>query len=393
MSWKIEEIREKRDIHQSQDILELHQEFEVEKITETAFDFIISRFKSPKKSLNQVKSLLSENFKIKRFSVNPNNIAKITEKKELEINTKAIDEITKIIKTDFEFKIPGDEISKIIEFHKLNEIERNGKKIVKLQIRNRKDWKIGYVKFTIPLPGEKIKSLNFFEIESPSSKKERKVETEKENSKIQWMQTFEPKEDKFFKIEYSLKEDYSEFIEISPKFGGFNVTKKPTISLLPGESLDGYKEFLEKVLKNLSGEVWWVDPHFNEDGLDLLKETKKENLTNIKILTGPKQLSDSFKTEYDLFGDDMEEHEIVCELKVTLDKGLYENYHDRFLFDDEFMYKLPPCSLLKKSGYSLLQPVNDPERREGIRKKFKNKVWENSTPISNWGKIKSSDLY
>lgn len=382
MRISFKELKENRVIYQSHNVLKLHQEFLIKKIKESVLDILYWPIRL--EDLELIDSILAIGVEKLKSSIWPSTSAKITENNRIKIFVRNLKLGSNIVKIDYEFKILPETINKILEAKNLFKEKTKNSQIFKIEIKNKKNWSIDYIKFTIPLALKKdIKKIELFCLKDLSSGEKNKAMINIENNSITWIDKFGKNQSKIFEIKFSFKKIIKDYIEVSPLMNGSYLFEGYSIPLIPGKSFEGYQKFVD-LLKKFTNEFWWFEQHFDRDCLNHIKKLDFTKVKSIKILTGPAHMNKTFQTSFNLLKSDLEQREIDCELKVVLDTNSLTSIHGRYFFDDNLIYNAPPGNLLNKAVFDSIVPVSP-----GIdeRKHIKRTLWPSSTPFSRWDKI------
>lgn len=108
---------------------------------------------------------------------------------------------------------------------------------------------------------------------------------------------------------------------------------------------------LRRVLRTLTGEVTWADPHFSVKAFEeLVDELEPGKVTSLRIISG-KQADLSPKTfaDYDRFRKELAAKGISVEWRVD---ETQRDWHDRFLVHGGGSLNMPPINTLFKGDYS-----------------------------------------
>lgn len=117
---------------------------------------------------------------------------------------------------------------------------------------------------------------------------------------------------------------------------------------------------LRRILRRLTGVVWWADPHFGTRGLEeLAEELDPATVHELRILSGdadnvvsPKSLRD-----YKRFREELGGKGITVEWRV--DGKANRNWHDRWIADKSQIWNVPPINTLLRNDYSEITPASD----------------------------------
>ncbi|MCG2798705.1 MAG: hypothetical protein L6367_09220 [Cellulomonas sp.] len=130
---------------------------------------------------------------------------------------------------------------------------------------------------------------------------------------------------------------------------------------------------LRRVLRTLTGTVYWADPHFGARALEeLAEELEIGAVTEVRILSGDAEnvLSPRSMRDYDRFRAEMATRGIAVEWRI--DDRTTRDWHDRWIADDENKWNVPPINTLLKNDYSEISPATERPPLE--------EWWARSTP-------------
>jgi hypothetical protein len=122
----------------------------------------------------------------------------------------------------------------------------------------------------------------------------------------------------------------------------------------------------EEVFSNLGGNVRIVDKHFNSQAISNLHRLMEGSLSKVKVidvLTTREMFDSKFLENYNDFRKELSNKGV--ELKFMLmDEKDSMNQHERFVFDDNKAYKIPPLNIInKKSEHVVSFSVKDARSR------------------------------
>jgi hypothetical protein len=118
-------------------------------------------------------------------------------------------------------------------------------------------------------------------------------------------------------------------------------------------ALDPAKPFtnelaLRKVIRGLSGGVLWYEQHMSRKNLEpLIEEINSELVGEIRLLSGPANITDKVKRAFEAFATELQNKGIHSEWRV-LPAGVAQDIHARVLFDELSAWELPPLNSLYK---------------------------------------------
>ncbi len=115
---------------------------------------------------------------------------------------------------------------------------------------------------------------------------------------------------------------------------------------------------LRRILRSLSGIVWWADRHFGVRALEeIAEEVQPDRVSEIRILSGAAQnvvTSRSLK-DFERFRDEMGHKGVVAEWRVD---SAPADWHDRWLVANEGAWNMPPVNTLFKNDHSEMLPTH-----------------------------------
>ncbi len=129
--------------------------------------------------------------------------------------------------------------------------------------------------------------------------------------------------------------------------------------------------WIRRIIRDSSGQVWWVDPHFSRRALeDLMDELDITRVKSVRIISrdiAPKDLRDfrRFASEFDAVG-------IRAEWRIFETQRLF---HDRFLADDSRCFNVPPVNLIYDRDAPYSEIIES-----GQRPPFE-EWWQAATPV------------
>ena len=116
---------------------------------------------------------------------------------------------------------------------------------------------------------------------------------------------------------------------------------------------------LRKVLRSLRGRVFWYDQHLPAKALELLSdEIDPGSVEYLSLLSGPANVTDSAKRQFERFRLEMESLGLATEWRV-LPQERARDLHARVMFDEDQAWELPPLN-------SILKGTVDSIRRSAI---------------------------
>lgn len=119
---------------------------------------------------------------------------------------------------------------------------------------------------------------------------------------------------------------------------------------------------LRKVIRGLHGRVFWYEQHMGRKALEpLVEEIDKERVREIRLLSGPANVTDKTKRLFERFAEEMRLAGIECEWRV-LPAEAGRELHARVLFDDSSAWELPPLNSLLAGTVDSIHPSKMPHQ-------------------------------
>ncbi|MBV9096510.1 MAG: hypothetical protein JO079_00505, partial [Frankiaceae bacterium] len=115
---------------------------------------------------------------------------------------------------------------------------------------------------------------------------------------------------------------------------------------------------LRRILRQLRGTAWWVDPQFSARALEeLIEELDPERIAEVRILSGDAEnvLTERSLKDFQRFQHEMTNRGVVAEWRV--DSRAARDWHDRWIADDTVAWNVPPVNTLFKNDYSEITPA------------------------------------
>lgn len=105
---------------------------------------------------------------------------------------------------------------------------------------------------------------------------------------------------------------------------------------------------LRKVIRSLSGRAFWYEQHMSRKNLEpLIEEIDPEQVSEIRLLSGPAHVTDKVKRAFESFAAEMQNKGVRVEWRI-LPPDVARDIHARVLFDDAAVWELPPLNSLYK---------------------------------------------
>jgi len=241
------------------------------------------------------------------------------------------------------------------------------------------------------LTKERLKKVDLFRVDLGTSEKH-KLSSTVAVTTISHIDRFKSLDSKMYLLEVKFSRKSDPDIQIEVYINDSSLTKEKSIVFVPGNMVESLKRFYD-LLGSLSDKIWWFEEHLDKDCFHFLSEgIDKKGVASICIIGGPIHMNRQFKEFCDAFRADMSSCGIDVEVKAILDEKTLELLHGRFLFDESNMYVIPSSNIVSKK-FDAVVPILNPGDALKIRGQVQ-KIWRNSTKISNWKKIqeKRKDL-
>lgn len=120
---------------------------------------------------------------------------------------------------------------------------------------------------------------------------------------------------------------------------------------------------LRKVIRGLRGRVFWYEQHMSRKNLEpLAEEIDPELVQEIRMLSGPANVTEKVKRSFESFAAEMQHKGIAVEWRV-LPADAARDVHARVLFDDTTAWELPPLNSLYKGTVDSIHPSSIPRDR------------------------------
>lgn len=114
---------------------------------------------------------------------------------------------------------------------------------------------------------------------------------------------------------------------------------------------------LRRIIRTLTGVVWWADRHFGARALEeLAEELEVEHVSEMRILSGTATnvLTARSMKDFERFREEMAIKGVRAEWRADDDAS---DWHDRWLGDDVGAWNMPPVNNLFKNDYSEMLPT------------------------------------
>ncbi len=171
-------------------------------------------------------------------------------------------------------------------------------------------------------------------------------------------------------IKYS-KQTQAITILYNPK--GEAISPPKEIFISPETAYSNVKN-LREILRIFTDGIYWIDKHFSAKGLEpLADEADGNKISEIKILTGPSNVNERMKKDFERFKQEIENRGISVEMKVICDKDVLNSIHGRWIMSEDLCYNLPPVN-------SIFQGQYDEMKRTENRPPFE-QWWKGALPL------------
>jgi hypothetical protein len=120
---------------------------------------------------------------------------------------------------------------------------------------------------------------------------------------------------------------------------------------------------LRKVIRSLTGDVFWYEQHMSRKNLEpLAEEIDTQTVKHIRLLSGPANITTGVKQAYERFATELDHRGVDVEWRV-LTADAARALHARVLFDDEAGWELPPLNSLYKGTVDSIRRSSMPRTR------------------------------
>lgn len=113
---------------------------------------------------------------------------------------------------------------------------------------------------------------------------------------------------------------------------------------------------LRRILRSLSGTIYWADPHFGARALeDLATEVDTAKVSDIRVLSGDATnvLTPKSWRDFQRFQEEMRNKSVLTEWRVDPAR----DWHDRWLIDLSGGFNMPPVNNLYQGQYAEMLPT------------------------------------
>jgi hypothetical protein len=115
---------------------------------------------------------------------------------------------------------------------------------------------------------------------------------------------------------------------------------------------------LRRIIRGLSGTVWWADRHFGARALEeLAEELDPERVSAVRIISGSAEnvVTSRSLRDFHRFRDEMAQRGVTASWRVD---GRAGDWHDRWLVASEGAWNMPPVNTLFKNDHSEILPTD-----------------------------------
>ena len=224
---------------------------------------------------------------------------------------------------------------------------------------------------------------------SPSVFLEETLRLKYDNNEKEFLQTLESHFINYETYQYMKENDFEKFIEerkksildvIGEKVGADTKTHQP--SMTSKETPYSNIRIIRNAIESCREYVYWIDKYFAVIDLDILMDAKDiADFKEVKILISLKTADDKMSTNFKRFKEEMENNNIICEMRVVVDTKVYHDYHDRWILSRNINYNSMSGDVARRGQIAELKPTkNRPPFEEW---------WHKSLDIlSNWDDIR-----
>ena len=122
--------------------------------------------------------------------------------------------------------------------------------------------------------------------------------------------------------------------------------------IVPGSPYTNLLNLRDTIFSKLTGDVRIVDKHFNSDAisnLHRLLETNFANIRKLEIISSKEMFDAKFNDNYTDFKNELRNKGVELNFLLMSDADSVEQ-HERFIFDDNRAYKIPPLNIINKKS-------------------------------------------
>ena len=133
---------------------------------------------------------------------------------------------------------------------------------------------------------------------------------------------------------------------------------------------------VRRIVRKLEGTVFWYEQHMDRKVLEILHdELAREDVTEVRLLSGPANLSAKARKAFERFSAELANHGIPSEWRV-LGADVARTLHARVISDDDEVFELPPLN-------SILAGTVDSIRESNMPLDAFEEAWEDqATPLA-----------
>lgn len=358
-------LKDKHRIFQSHETIYLHHEFLVKK---GVINYVYKNVE-----IQNLRWFFQNEGKLIKFVSSPPYAT--LDKHILKIDCKKLESKETLLHLDTEIVYP---INKTLEAKLINSMLSGNVQTSELEVRNKVDWQIKFIKLKIT--AEDVSDVETIEIIEPKTNLIKGTFLGSDLNNIAWRDSFEEYELKLYHIKLHHKNNPI-IKKIYTYINGDILSD--VISLDPDEPMECHKKFLG-LIELFKGTVLWEEKQLDYTTiLTYISEIDKGKCKYLRILCGPIRIDEKFKEHYKILKKDMEKKSVVVECRVVLIDDDLQKLHNRYIFDDEKIWDVPPGNLITRS-LSTLKEVSPGE----IERNSLEKIWSISVElIKNWEKI------
>ncbi|MGC8479637.1 MAG: hypothetical protein ACP5M9_03140 [Candidatus Micrarchaeia archaeon] len=128
------------------------------------------------------------------------------------------------------------------------------------------------------------------------------------------------------------------------------------VGINPNKPYSNIINLKEKIFSNLNGDVCIVDKHFNSKAIENLYRlvSDNKNIKALTVITSNEMLDSSFTKDYRDLKNELLASNIIFDVKIMND-GDSVQQHERFIFDSEKAYKIPPLNIINKKSEHIVK--------------------------------------
>ena len=148
----------------------------------------------------------------------------------------------------------------------------------------------------------------------------------------------------------------------------------PEAVLISPEKPFTNKKNFKDIIRSCRKHIYWVDKYFSKIGLELLVEAldvKKVRI--VKILMSEDKIDDKLKYLFRDFKQELQNNNVICELRIISDNKIKSSIHDRWLISAGSCFNIPSTDTIARGQYSEIKKT------------------PNKPPFENWWN-KSTDI-